>query len=91
MLSKAIATPRGGAVAGAVAAAAAAAAAGPDDAEVAKPQGIEPARWGGGPQSLAGDPAAAAAGGLLNTHGDLFTCLCARLREARKTRNRCFP
>ena len=36
----------GSAVAGAVAAAAAAAAAGPDDAEDAKPQGIEPARWG---------------------------------------------
>ena len=66
VLNKAIASPRCGAVAGAVAAAGAAAAAGPDDAEDAKPQGIVPAEGGGVPQ-WPGSPAAAAAGGPLNT------------------------
>ena len=68
MLNKTIASPRGGAVAGAIAAARAAAAAGPDDAEDAKPQGIEPAGGGGVHQCLAGrGRAAAAAGDPLNT------------------------
>ena len=43
MLSKTIASLRGGAVAGAVAAGGDVAAAGPDEAEDAKPKGIEPA------------------------------------------------
>ena len=66
VLNKPIGSPRCGAVAGAVAAASAAAAAGPDDAEDAKPRGIEPAEGGGVPQ-WPGSPAAAAAGDPLNT------------------------
>ena len=67
VLNKTIASPRCGAVAGAVAAAGAAAADGPDDAEDAKPQGIEPAERGGVPQ-WPGSPVAVAAAVGGNAH-----------------------
>ena len=67
VVSKTIASLRAGAVAGAAAAASAAAAAGPDDAEDAKPKGIERHEGAAYPNAWPGGPAAAAAGDPLIT------------------------